>query len=73
LEIGPGPGGLTNKLVEKAKHLVAIEKDSRFVDELRERYRGLDSVDILEADVLKVDFAEVLKIRFVVTVMILMR
>ncbi|QQR79745.1 MAG: ribosomal RNA small subunit methyltransferase A [Deltaproteobacteria bacterium] len=60
LEIGPGPGGLTNRLVEKAKHLVAIEKDSRFVDELRERYKGLESVEIIEEDVLKVDFSKLL-------------
>ena len=29
LEIGPGPGGLTAALVERAGRLVAIEKDAR--------------------------------------------
>jgi len=33
LEIGPGEGALTKKLVENVKRVVAIEKDSRLADE----------------------------------------
>jgi len=37
LEVGPGHGGLTAALAERAGRLVAIEKDSDLVPALRER------------------------------------
>lgn len=46
LEIGPGTGNLTLALLEKAKHVIAIEIDPRMVSELKKRiaaipeYRG---------------------------------
>jgi 16S rRNA (adenine1518-N6/adenine1519-N6)-dimethyltransferase len=37
LEVGPGPGGLTRALLEEgAAHMVAVEKDARFLPMLRE-------------------------------------
>ncbi len=37
LEIGPGPGGLTRSLIaEGARKVVAVEKDARFLEPLRE-------------------------------------
>ena len=38
LEIGPGLGPLTGKLLEKAGEVLAIEKDARLVAVLRERF-----------------------------------
>jgi len=38
LEIGPGLGPLTERLLEKAGEVLAIEKDARLVEFLRERY-----------------------------------
>ena len=38
LEIGPGLGPLTKLLLEKAGEVLAIEKDARLVDFLRERF-----------------------------------
>ena len=37
LEIGPGSGNLTLKLLEVAQHVVAIEIDPRMVSELKKR------------------------------------
>ena len=45
VEIGPGLGFLTQLLAQKAEHVIAIEKDTRFkpvLDELVERYSNLE-------------------------------
>jgi protein-L-isoaspartate O-methyltransferase len=40
LEIGPGTGNLTVKLLEKAKKVIAVELDPRMVAELQKRVQG---------------------------------
>lgn len=40
LEIGPGTGNLTKKLLEVAKSVVAVELDPRMVLELQRRFQG---------------------------------
>ncbi len=52
LEIGPGTGNLTLKLAKKAKRVIAIEKDRRLIEELREKFKNTN-VEIVEDDVLK--------------------
>lgn len=42
LEIGPGLGPLTELLLSRAGHVLAIEKDARLVAVLRERFAGLE-------------------------------
>jgi len=39
LEIGPGKGALTEKLLEKAKKVIAVEKDDTLSEFLREKFR----------------------------------
>ncbi len=41
LEIGPGLGPLTELLLERAGEILAIEKDARLVEVLRERFKTL--------------------------------
>lgn len=53
LEIGPGPGGLTEVLAAAAGKLVAIEKDAALVPGLRER---IPAATVVEADALEVDW-----------------
>jgi 16S rRNA (adenine1518-N6/adenine1519-N6)-dimethyltransferase len=59
-EIGPGPGGLTRSLLRAgAGRLVAIERDVRCVAALEELAAAVPGrLQILEADALKVDLAE---------------
>ena len=52
VEVGPGTGNLTRKLSEKAKQIIAIEKDHRLIDKLKSEF-GNSNVEILEGDVLK--------------------
>jgi 16S rRNA (adenine1518-N6/adenine1519-N6)-dimethyltransferase len=54
LEIGPGLGPLTELLVEGAGHVLAIEKDSRLVEVLRERFVNKPRLELLHADALAV-------------------
>ena len=59
LEIGPGLGILTRILSERAKKVIAIEKDPATVAYLRNE---VEDVVIVEGDVLKVDLPEFDKI-----------
>jgi 16S rRNA (adenine1518-N6/adenine1519-N6)-dimethyltransferase len=54
LEIGPGLGALTEFALAKGAHVLAIEKDSRLVRFLREKFAG-EKVEIVHADALKFD------------------
>ncbi|HEU5041878.1 MAG TPA: 16S rRNA (adenine(1518)-N(6)/adenine(1519)-N(6))-dimethyltransferase RsmA, partial [Gemmatimonadales bacterium] len=53
VEIGPGPGGLTAALAERAGRLVAIEKDPELVPALRALFPG---ATIVEGDALDLDW-----------------
>ena len=63
LEIGPGPGGLTAALVERAGRLVAIEKDRDLVPALRARF---PSATIVEGDALDTDWPTLAGPRYLV-------
>lgn len=53
VEIGPGLGGLTTALAERAGRVVAIEKDRGLIPALRDR---LPTVSVIEGDALDVDW-----------------
>jgi 16S rRNA (adenine1518-N6/adenine1519-N6)-dimethyltransferase len=53
IEIGPGLGALTQPLVERCGHMTVVELDR----DLAARWRKHASLDVIEADVLTVDFA----------------
>lgn len=58
LEIGPGTGNLTVKLLERSKKVVAVEYDRRMVREVLKRVEGTKhehNLQIIQGDVLKVD------------------
>ncbi|MDM8521067.1 16S rRNA (adenine(1518)-N(6)/adenine(1519)-N(6))-dimethyltransferase RsmA [Anaerolineales bacterium HSG6] len=58
LEVGPGPGALTELLAERAQHVVAVEVDRGMVNLLRHEYTDLDNLTIIEADILKTSIDE---------------
>jgi len=55
LEIGPGPGGLTEALARRAGRVVAIEKDPDMLEGLRRR---VPTATIVEGDALDLDWVE---------------
>lgn len=56
VEIGPGQGALTEKLLEKSKRVVAIELDPGLAEQLRIRWRWEPRLEIVEGDALAVDW-----------------
>ena len=61
IEIGPGLGTLTSRLLEKAGKVIAIELDERMIHILKERFYLYDNFEIIEEDILKVDLKEVIR------------
>ena len=58
IEIGPGRGALTEKLLKRAERVVAIELESFLVDHLRQKFAGDPRLEIVHADVLATDLAQ---------------
>ncbi len=58
LEVGPGLGVLTLELAKKVKKVIAVEKDKNMVRVLREVLKrgGIENVEVLNEDILKLDF-----------------
>jgi len=55
LEIGPGIGTLTQKLAKNTKKIIAIEKDKTMVEILKETLAGYKNIEIINADILKIE------------------
>ncbi|KAI4241237.1 MAG: hypothetical protein L6R40_004653 [Gallowayella cf. fulva] len=58
LEVGPGSGNLTVKILEKAKKVIAVELDPRMAAEVTKRVQGKPEakrLEVLLGDVIKTD------------------
>ncbi|MDX6406312.1 MAG: rRNA (adenine1518-N6/adenine1519-N6)-dimethyltransferase [Blastocatellia bacterium] len=56
IEIGPGSGALTARLLEKTGRLVAVEFDRDLVPSLRGKFAAAANLHLIEADALTTDF-----------------
>jgi 16S rRNA (adenine1518-N6/adenine1519-N6)-dimethyltransferase len=56
VEIGPGAGAITGILAPRAHRLIAVELDRDLAPRLREQFAAQPSVEVVQADVLTVDF-----------------
>jgi len=61
IEIGPGLGSLTSRLLEEAGYVVAIELDDRMINILDERFKFYDNFTLIHEDVLKVDLRSIIE------------
>jgi 16S rRNA (adenine1518-N6/adenine1519-N6)-dimethyltransferase len=52
LEIGPGQGSMTYHLAQKAKKVIAVEKDIELVHYLEKKFDTLKNLEIVNADIL---------------------
>ncbi len=58
LEIGPGKGILTERLIDRAAHLTALEIDPKLCGQLKKRFGGKSNFTLLEADAVKFDYSK---------------
>lgn len=61
IEIGPGLGTLTKKLLKHAGKVIAIELDKRMIEILIDRFKLYNNFELINEDVLKVDLNKLIK------------
>jgi 16S rRNA (adenine1518-N6/adenine1519-N6)-dimethyltransferase len=57
IEIGPGRGALTERLLKRAARVVAVEVDPYLAGHLRGKFAGEPRLEVVESDVLETDLA----------------
>lgn len=71
LEIGPGKGSLTEKILESGAKVLAIEKDRRLIDFLKEKFEkeiSSDRFKIIEGDILDFDISNLPKYKLIANI-----
>lgn len=53
LEIGAGTGNLTKELAQRAKKVIAVEKDKNLIETIKENLAEFKNIEILNEDILK--------------------
>lgn len=61
IEIGPGLGTLTARLLEKAGKVVCIELDKRMINIITDRFSLYKNFEVINEDVLKVDLKSLIR------------
>ena len=58
IEIGPGRGALTERLLRRAKRVIAIEVDYSLVEFLRQKFVAEPRLEVVHGDVLQTDLTQ---------------
>lgn len=61
LEVGPGLGVLTEELVKKAGQVISVELDKKLIFYLKQKFKRINNLDIIDSDILKIKNAEINK------------
>ncbi|MBR6897067.1 MAG: 16S rRNA (adenine(1518)-N(6)/adenine(1519)-N(6))-dimethyltransferase RsmA [Lachnospiraceae bacterium] len=63
IEIGPGIGTLTQFLAQSARRVISVEIDNKLIPVLGETLSEFDNTEVINADVMKLDIAQLLSDR----------
>lgn len=61
IEIGPGLGTLTSRLLEKAGKVICVELDDRMITILNDRFKLYNNFELIHDDILKVNLNKIIK------------
>lgn len=61
IEIGPGLGTLTKRLLDKAGKVLCIELDTKMIKILEDRFSEYENFELINQDVLKVDLEQIIE------------
>lgn len=64
IEIGAGIGVLTKELAKRARKVVSVELDTRLLPVLDETLEEFDNVEIVNADIMKLDLKKLIEEKF---------
>jgi len=63
VEIGPGRGALTERLLSKGARVLAIEIDDQFVSYLKTKFSESKAIEVIHGDVLEINLGELIGAR----------
>ena len=67
LEIGPGDGNLTDNIVlRKPSHLTLVEIDKDLIKRLKNKYKNLNNIDIINENILDFVFKKNMKLLYLI-------
>lgn len=58
IEVGPGTGFLTERLIQEAGHITSVELDRDMVRILKEKFKFTENLDIVNKDILDFDLTD---------------
>ena len=61
IEVGPGLGNLTSRLLEKAGKVIAIELDPKMINILQDRFSLYENFELIYNDILKIDLQKLIE------------
>ena len=61
IEIGPGLGTLTSRLLEKAGKVISVELDKNVLEILNDRFKLYNNFELINQDILKTDLKSLIK------------
>lgn len=61
IEIGPGEGVLTEKLLKTAKKVIAVEIDQRFAEKIKKKLKNNKNFELINADILKINLPKLIE------------
>lgn len=61
IEVGPGLGNLTSRLLEKAGKVIAVELDPKMINILQDRFSLYKNFELIYNDILKIDLQKLIE------------